>query len=242
MRRRRVYRGPDQHRHDVRQGRGHRQGTNGALPIELDRLAHLDRRSRRVSHRQRVQDIDHPAHIQRLAQPARHRCPRVEVESLRVVVRSQRIDGVARHLVRRRGLGQDPPVRTAKLKLAIRLSSWTARWCRRQSRARFESVVEPPCAQCRRWCPWPKGRPQPGNRQPRSRCRSARRNAGGIVRVRAPISSSRPSASCSITTRLASHARRRDVSAETRMPSSSTDWPGCSGSASTGASTCTTTW
>ena len=31
-------------------------------------------------------------------------------------------------------------------------------------------------------------------------------------------------------------------SAETWTPSSSTDWPGCSGSASTGASTWTTTW
>ena len=42
--------------------------------------------------------------------------------------------------------------------------------------------------------------------------------------------------------RLASHARRRDVSAETRIPSSNTVCPGCVGSASTGASTCTTTW
>src|SRR3989449_413549 len=45
-----------------------------------------------------------------------------------------------------------------------------------------------------------------------------------------------------MTTRLASHARRRDVSAGTCGPSSRTDWPGKSGSASTGASTWTTTW
>src|SRR5262249_51133965 len=48
--------------------------------------------------------------------------------------------------------------------------------------------------------------------------------------------------SCRITTRLASQARRCDVSAETWLPPSSTDWPGCSGSASTWASTWTTTW
>ena len=44
-----------------------------------------------------------------------------------------------------------------------------------------------------------------------------------------------------ITTRLASHARRLDVSAETYRPSSRTDCPGWSGSARTEASTWTTT-
>ena len=63
-----------------------------------------------------------------------------------------------------------------------------------------------------------EGSPHPGKRQPRSRWWSARRNAGGIVRVRAPTSRTRPSSSCRITTRLASHARRRDVSAETCAP------------------------
>src|SRR5439155_10172623 len=47
---------------------------------------------------------------------------------------------------------------------------------------------------------------------------------------------------CRIITRLASHARRCDVSAETCVPSSRRDWPGASGSASTWASTWTTTW
>ena len=55
---------------------------------------------------------------------------------------------------------------------------------------------------------------------------NARLKAGGIVRVLAPTSTIRPSASWRITTRLASHARRWDVSAETRAPSSTTDWPG----------------
>jgi hypothetical protein len=40
-----------------------------------------------------------------------------------------------------------------------------------------------------------------------------------------------------ITTCVASHARRCDVSAGTRAPSSRTDWPGASASESTGAST-----
>src|SRR5204863_6742947 len=53
-----------------------------------------------------------------------------------------------------------------------------------------------------------------------------------MVRVRAPTSITWPSASCFMITRLASHAMRRECSAE-QWPSSSTDWPGCSGSAST---------
>src|SRR5437867_1336661 len=65
------------------------------------------------------------------------------------------------------------------------------------------------------WWPWPNRTPQPGKRQPRSRWWSARRIAGGIVRVRAATSTARPSRPCCITTRLASHAMRRDVSYET---------------------------
>ena len=80
---------------------------------------------------------------------------------------------------------------------------------------------------------------EPAGPVPMEQCR---RNAGGMTRVRAPISSSRPSRSCRITTRLASHAKRRDVSAETWPISSSVDWPVCSASASTAASTWTTTW
>src|SRR6266508_2696714 len=61
--------------------------------------------------------------------------------------------------------------------------------------------------------PWVKRPPQPGKRQVRSRCWRTRRRAAGMVRVRAPTSCTRPSASWRITTRLASQARRRDVSA-----------------------------
>src|SRR5437899_8174943 len=86
------------------------------------------------------------------------------------------------------------------------------------------------------WCPWPNERPQPGKRQLRSRCLRARRSAGGMVRVRAPTSVTRPSASWRITTRVAPHASRRDVSAETWAPSSRADCPGASGSAGTSVS------
>src|SRR5437773_2289246 len=63
-----------------------------------------------------------------------------------------------------------------------------------------------------------------------------------MVRVLARTSVIWPSASCCMTTRVASQAKRRDVSAGTYVPSWRTDWPGASGSASTGASTWTTTW
>src|SRR5262249_24769162 len=68
------------------------------------------------------------------------------------------------------------------------------------------------------------------------------RSAGGIARVRRPTSSIWPSLAWRITTRVASHASRRDVSAGTFPPSSRTDCPGCLGSARAAASTCTTTW
>src|SRR3989442_15317611 len=56
-----------------------------------------------------------------------------------------------------------------------------------------------------------------------------------MIRVRALISTVRPSASWAITNRLASQARRWDVPAGTCWPSSRTDCRACSGSASTGA-------
>src|SRR3989475_1459935 len=57
-----------------------------------------------------------------------------------------------------------------------------------------------------------------------------------MVRVRAPTSVTLPSASWRITTRVAPHASRRDVSAETWAPSSRADCPGASGSAGTSVS------
>ncbi len=68
---------------------------------------------------------------------------------------------------------------------------------------------------------------------------SARRSAGGTVRVRRPTSSALPSSPWVMMTRVASHASRRDVSAETRTPFPSSH---VSATFNAAASTCTTTW
>jgi len=43
-------------------------------------------------------------------------------EPLRIVPRSDGLHGIVGHLVRKRDLGENPPVRAAELKLAVRLS------------------------------------------------------------------------------------------------------------------------
>jgi len=69
-----------------------------------------------------MQHIDGPAHIQALPEPTRGRGPRVQAVSLRVVPRSEDLDGIAEHLRRSRDLGQEPAVGATELELAIRLS------------------------------------------------------------------------------------------------------------------------
>jgi hypothetical protein len=69
-----------------------------------------------------MQDVDRVAHVQRLAQPTRGRGVRVQGKPVRIVSRSQNLHGIAAYLRSRRDLGQGPPVRTAELKLAIRLA------------------------------------------------------------------------------------------------------------------------
>jgi len=46
----------------------------------------------------------------------------MQAKSLRLVSRSKDLHGIAAHLRSRRDLGQEPPVRTAELKLAVRMS------------------------------------------------------------------------------------------------------------------------
>ena len=73
---------------------------------------------------------------------------------------------------------------------------------------------------------------------------SGRESAGEVVRLLRPTSSTPPSGAWRMTTVAASHARRRDVSAETYDPSSNTDCPVLlppSSTPSTSASTYTTT-
>src|SRR5207302_2049537 len=67
----------------------------------------------------------------------------------------------------------------------------------------------------------PRSRRSPS--QPGIAVRACRWSASASFRARR-ISTGLPSGPCRITTRLASHAMRWDVSAETRAPFSSTDW------------------
>jgi hypothetical protein len=52
-----------------------------------------------------VQNVESPAHIERLPHPARARRPRVKVEPGRLVPRSERLDGIVGHRRRRRDVG-----------------------------------------------------------------------------------------------------------------------------------------
>jgi hypothetical protein len=56
--------------------------------------------------RQRVQDVDRPAHIQLLPEPAGARRPRVEAKAVRVVTRAESLDGIIGHWSRRRHVRQ----------------------------------------------------------------------------------------------------------------------------------------
>src|SRR5438093_11960223 len=69
-----------------------------------------------------MHDVDGPAHVQALSQPARDRRPRVKAEPLRLVPRPQGLNGIGGYHSRRRHLGQEPPVRTPEVELAVRLS------------------------------------------------------------------------------------------------------------------------
>src|SRR5881296_2330386 len=69
-----------------------------------------------------MQDADRVAHVEPFPQPARHRGPRVQVDPVCLVARTQRVHRIARYRGRRRDLGQDLTVRATEAKLAIRLS------------------------------------------------------------------------------------------------------------------------
>src|SRR6266851_3407811 len=92
---------------------------------------------------------------------------------------------------------------------SVQPSSWTRRWCLRQSRTRLSRVVGPPSAQCLTWCEsvHAGGQSQPGNLQLLSRATSARRVGPGTTRL---VWSASPSMMGVIA---ASQAKRRAVSA-----------------------------
>ena len=146
--------------------------------------------------------------------------------------RAEGLDRIGGHWDRSGHLGQEPAIRPPERQRAVGLSidviallvhravvpATEQREVRQRGRAALRPVADMmPLA----------------GRQP------AARKAAALVPVveRAPqrrgncpgprsTSSVRPSSSCRITTRLASHASRCDVPAETRAPSSRTAWPG----------------
>src|SRR2546426_4624377 len=69
-----------------------------------------------------MQDADRVAHVEPFPQPARHRGPRVQVDPVCLVARTQRMHGIARYRGRRRDLRHDLTVRATEAKLATRLS------------------------------------------------------------------------------------------------------------------------
>jgi len=69
-----------------------------------------------------MQHVDRVDHIQALPQPGWARCPRVEAESLLVVLRPEGLDRIRGHCGGRRDLEQQPAVRSPELKHAVGLS------------------------------------------------------------------------------------------------------------------------
>ena len=171
-----------------------------------------------------MQDVDRPAQIQALAQPGRARRPRVEAEPLRVVLRAEGLDRIGGHRGRRRDLGQEPAVRPPELQRAVGLSidlvallvhravvpATEQGEVRERGRAALRPVTDVMAlAEAAARSPG-SGSPGPGG--------GARAATPGESSASGPRPPQRPSSSCRITTRLASHARRRDVSAGTRAP------------------------
>jgi hypothetical protein len=69
-----------------------------------------------------MQDVERVANVDALAQPGRARCARVEVESLCVVLRAERLDRIGGHRGRRRNVGDEPAIRAPELQCAVGLS------------------------------------------------------------------------------------------------------------------------
>ena len=69
-----------------------------------------------------MQDVESPAHIERLSQLARARRSRVQVEPCTLVPSSKRLDDIVRDHRRRRDVGQRSSVRSSEPQLPIGLS------------------------------------------------------------------------------------------------------------------------
>jgi hypothetical protein len=137
----------------------------------------------------------------------------VQAEARRIVSVSEDANGIGGHRRRRRHFGQESAIRAAEPNLTIRLSlhleplfmygAVVAAAQEREVGQRGGAALGP--------VPDVVALPK-GHAAAREAAAAIavvqRRNAGGMVRVRAPTSTTRPSASCRITTRLASHASR----------------------------------
>ena len=163
--------------------------------------------------RARMQNADRISDVESLALPAGRRRARIDPHACSVVLCFQRAARVRRHGGRRRHFGDWPSVRPPEYELSSLLSF--------DLKSIFVNRPVMPATQ---------------HREIRQICRAAKCPMPNVMCL-----PERPSASCRITTRIASHARRCDVSAETCVPSSRTDWPGAPAFASTGASMWMTT-
>jgi len=69
-----------------------------------------------------MQDVDRPADVEPLSEPARHRCPRVQVKAVRFVPCSQHSDRIAGRRGRRRALEQQPAVWALEAEFSVELA------------------------------------------------------------------------------------------------------------------------
>src|SRR2546426_3766554 len=86
----------------------------GSLPRESDLLADGSR-----SRRERMEDVDRPADIQALSEPAGARRSGVEAQTLSVVTPPESADRIGGHLGRRWDLGQGSAIRPTEPKRAV---------------------------------------------------------------------------------------------------------------------------
>jgi hypothetical protein len=162
-----------------------------------------------------MQDVDCIAEVERLPQPARGRGVCVQDKPLRLVPCTKGSDGIGGYLGRRRDVGQQPAIRAMEVKLTVRLSveresllmdsAMVAATEQGEIRERGRAAVRPVTDVVA--LPEPHAAAREAATAVAMMQRSPE-SAGGIVRVRAPTSTVRPSGSCRITTRLASQARR----------------------------------
>ena len=69
-----------------------------------------------------MQHADRVSHIEALALPGRYRGTRVDLNAVRIVLRTYRVAGILRHCRRRRNIGQRPSIRPPKEKIPVSLS------------------------------------------------------------------------------------------------------------------------